>query len=263
MKHNIKIIGIITILFLLAQFTGLYISHIYFTKELPYDIQKPQFETKSSFVNIFSAVIIATLFAIVLIKFKAERLWRFWFFISVCFSLLISLSAFMRQEFALVIALIITFFKTIKHNIIVHNLSEIFIYGGLAAIFSQSLSIFSVSILLILISIYDMIAVWQTKHMVKLAKFQTKLNLFAGILIPYKYKKEEKTALLGGGDIGFPLLFASAVLKSYGLKSLIIPIITSVFLVMLFIFGKNNKFYPAMPFLSIGCFFGYMLVLLF
>ena len=263
MKHNIKIISIIVVLFLLAQFIGLYISHIYFTKDLPYDIQKPKFEAKSSFLNIFSAILIATLLAVILIRFKAEKLWRFWFFISVWFSLLISLSAFMRQEIAFFIALLATIFKVIKPNIIVHNLSELFIYGGLAALFSQSLSIFSVSILLVLISIYDMVAVWQTKHMIKLAQFQTKLNLFAGILIPYKYKKGEKTALLGGGDIGFPLLFAAAVLKNYGIKSIIVPIMTSIMLVMLFIFGKNNKFYPAMPFLSIGCFLGYILVLLF
>ena len=177
--------------------------------------------------------------------------------------MLISLSAFINQGLALLASLIIAIFKVIKQNIVIHNLSELFIYGGLAAIFSQSLSIFSVSILLILISIYDMIAVWKTKHMIKLAKFQTRLKLFAGLLIPYKYKKETKTAILGGGDIGFPLLFAAAVLKSYGIKSLIIPLVTASFLLMLFIYGKKNKFYPAMPFLSIGCFLGYFLVLIF
>src|SRR3989344_9269517 len=262
MKHNIKIISLIVLLFLLAQFMGLYISHIYSSKDLPLNLEKPKFEAKSSALSIFSSILIATLLAFALVKFKAEKLWKFWFFISVCFSLLISLSAFFKQEIALAIALVLTFFKVIKHNIFIHNLSELFIYGGLAALFSESLSVFSVSILLILISIYDMIAVWQTKHMIKLAQFQTKLNLFAGILIPYKEKKKERTALLGGGDIGFPLLFAAAVLKSFGLKALIIPITTSILLVMLFMFGKNNKFYPAMPFLSIGCFLVYMLVLL-
>ena len=107
-----------------------------------------------------------------------------------------------------------------------------------------------------------MIAVWKTKHMIKLANFQTRLKVFAGLLIPYKYGKDVKTAILGGGDIGFPLLFASAVLRVYGFKALLIPIATSVLLVMLFTFGKKNRFYPAMPFLSIGCFLGYVLVLL-
>ena len=108
-----------------------------------------------------------------------------------------------------------------------------------------------------------MIAVWKTKHMIKLAKFQTKLKLFAGLLIPYKSGREIKTAILGGGDIGFPLLFAAAVLKDpgIGIKALIIPLTTGLMLAALFFFGQKNKFYPAMPFLTIGCFLGYFIVL--
>ena len=262
MKHNIKIILILTTLFLIAQFIGLFISNIYFNKELPYDIQKPKFEENTSFANIFIAILIATVFAFALAKFKAEKLWKFWFFVSVLFALLISFNAFMDQRIALILALIVTIFKVLKPNIIVHNLAELFLYGGLSAIFSGSLTVFSASVLLILISIYDMIAVWKTKHMIKLAKFQAKLKLFAGLLIPYKHGKQEKTAILGGGDIGFPLLFAATVMKFYGLKALVIPLCASLSLLLLFFYGEKNKFYPAMPFLSIGCFFGLILVLL-
>ncbi len=262
MKHNLKIIAIMTVLFLLAQFVGLYIADFYAAKELPYDIQKPQFQERTSYISVFAAILIATFLATVLIKFNAEKLWKIWFFISVWFALLISFSAFIKQEIALLIALFVAILKVFKPNVIVHNFAEIFIYGGLAALFSHSLSIFAVSILLILISIYDMIAVWKTKHMIKLAKFQTRVKVFAGLLIPYKYKKQTKTAILGGGDIGFPLLFAATVLNFYGLKALFIPFTTGLLLVLIFIFGEKNKFYPAMPFLSNGCFLGYLFVLL-
>ncbi|MBI2672097.1 hypothetical protein HYX16_04140 [Candidatus Woesearchaeota archaeon] len=278
MKHNLKVVTILIVMFLIAQYIGLYISNTYtpsinnnyISKELPFGIQKPEFKQETSFISIFLAILIATVFAIVLIKFNAAKLWKVWFFLSVWFALLISFSVFLNQLFpsvvlveyiALIAAFIITIFKVVKHNIIIHNLSELFIYGGLAAIFAQSLSIFSVSMLLIFISIYDMIAVWQTKHMIKLAKFQTKLKLFAGFLIPYKEKKQIKTAILGGGDIGFPLLFASTVFKIFGFKALIIPLTTTLFLFLLFWYGQKNKFYPAMPFLSIGCFLGYFLVM--
>ncbi|MBS3171407.1 hypothetical protein J4449_02220 [Candidatus Woesearchaeota archaeon] len=262
MKHNFKIIALLILLFLSAQYIGLFISYKYFDRELPYNIEKPQFEEETSYVGIFLSILIVTFLAVMLIKMQAEKLWRIWFFLSVWFALLISFSVFIRQELAIILALIVTIFKVLRPNIFIHNAAELFIYGGLAAIFSSSLSVFSVSILLILISIYDMIAVWKTKHMIKLAKFQTKLKLFAGLLIPYKNKKETKTVILGGGDIGFPLLFASAVLKSFGLKALIVPITTSILLLALFFFGKKNHFYPAMPFLSVGCFLGYLVVLL-
>ena len=74
---------------------------------------------------------------------------------------------------------------------------------------------------------------------------------------------EVKTAILGGGDIGFPLLFAGVVMKTVGFtKVLIIPVVVSISLFILLYFAEKNKFYPAMPFLSAGCFLGYGLVTL-
>ena len=118
-----------------------------------------------------------------------------------------------------------------------------------------------------------MIAVWKTKHMIKLAKFQTKSRMFAGLLVPYqiphkiKTKESQKlepgrTAILGGGDMGFPLLFAGVVLKTSNfLNSFIIVLTTTLVLFLLFYFAEKKKFYPAMPFLSLGCLLGYLITL--
>ena len=133
--------------------------------------------------------------------------------------------------------------------VFVHNLTEVFIYGALAAIFVPIMNLFSAVILLIGISIYDFIAVRKTKHMIKLAKAQSKARVFAGLVIPYKLpgkvkkipKKKLKltkikTAILGGGDMGFPLLFAAVVMKETGFfKTLIIPVVVSIALFILLI----------------------------
>ena len=89
------------------------------------------------------------------------------------------------------------------------------------------MNLFAAFALMILLSIYDMYAVWTSKHMVSMAKFQTKSGVFAGVLMPYKLpsfkpraKKgvvKMKMAILGGGDLGFPLIFAGVVFKSVGL----------------------------------------------
>ncbi len=85
---------------------------------------------------------------------------------------------------------------------------------------------------------------------------------------PYKLKKVGiKTAILGGGDIGFPLIFAGVVMKDLMLvnpeligflKVLIIPVFVSIALLLLFLKSKKDKFYPAMPFIFAGCIVGFI-----
>ncbi len=143
-----------------------------------------------------------------------------------------------------------------------------------------------------------MYAVWKSKHMVALAKFTSSSQLFPGLLINYKKKgknthlvmipekieepppngkmkrKISKTqqAILGGGDMVFPLIFTGVVftgLMAVGyLKttafflSLLVTFGASVSLFLLLYLSKKKRFYPAMPFLTAGCFAGYGLVLL-
>ena len=116
---------------------------------------------------------------------------------------------------------------------------------------------------------YDMYAVWRSKHMIAMAKFQTKSGIFAGLLLPYQMpsltgskkgaKKSVRTAVLGGGDIGFPLIFAGTVLAASGfLSGLFVAIGATAALLVLLSFSQKNKFYPAMPFLTIGCAVGFL-----
>ena len=44
--------------------------------------------------------------------------------------------------------------------------------------------------------------------------------------------------------------------------ALIITLFVSLSLFLLFMASKKGKFYPGMPFLSAGCFLGYLIVLL-
>src|SRR3989338_8407762 len=92
--------------------------------------------------------------------------------------------------------------------------------------------------------------------MVKLMKFQSKLKLFAGLLIPYK----NNIAVLGGGDLGFPLLFAGILLKDYGFKSIIVSVTAAIALAILLYKSEKKKYYPAMPFLTAGCLVGYLIL---
>jgi len=272
MKHSKNIIAILIILFLAAQYTGLFIVNSYSTQEtqiiegkevvkttwepLPYNIERPHFKEETSYLPMLILILITTFLVMLVLKFRAEWLWKAWFFLAVVFCLTIAFNSFMKETLAFALAIVLTIFKVFKRNPITHNISEIFIYGGLVAVFAPIMNISSIIILLLLISAYDFIAVFKTKHMISMAKFQARMKLFAGLLIPYK---KNKIAVLGGGDIGIPLLFAAIVMKTNFLGALIIPIFAALALLYLMISGDKNKFYPAMPYLTIGCLIGYLI----
>jgi len=295
MKHSLKITIVLIVVFFLAQIAGLAVTNEYIdhnaTQEtgnvtwvsLPYNIERPQMEGGAAFTSIIIAILIGTLLVFVLIKFGKVMWWKIWFLLAVIFCLSVSFSAFIPQMVAFALAIFLGVYKIFRPTIIIHNLTEIFIYGGLAAIFVPILNIYWGFALLIAISIYDAIAVWKSKHMISLAKFQTKSKVFAGLLIPYKRIKKSpkmlkkinlkkikvKSAVLGGGDIGFPLIFSGIVMKDLMLQKpevigllivLLMPICISIALGFLLIKGKQNRFYPAMPFLTVGCIAGFILV---
>ena len=123
--------------------------------------------------------------------------------------------------------------------------------------------------------IYDIYAVWHSQHMAHMAQFQASSGIFAGLLLPYLPKKivlthqparetkHIRTAILGGGDIGFPMIFAGVVMKTAGVpSSLLIALGATVALFGLLWYGQKKRFYPAMPFLTVGCLAGYALSLL-
>lgn len=288
MKHTLRITLFLVLVFLLAQFIGLMVVNQYIDKqktaetgvtaykELPFGMERPEVEPNTSFIMVVAGILVGTVILLIFIRFQVLNLWKYWFFAAVMMGLSIAFASVLPSWMAIVLGAGLAAWKVFRPNIIVYNLGELFVYGGLAAIFVPVLNLFSATVMLILISIYDMYAVWKSKHMITLAKSMNKEKVFAGLLIPYTLKgivmkkedgiadkahKKVQMAILGGGDIGFPLMFAGAAMKSVGLAwSLVIPLFTAMALFLLLLNGKPKKFYPAMPFLTIGCLVGYGIV---
>ena len=260
MKHTFRITFLLLFLFLVAHGVGLLVLDAYQIREYPYGFQPPQIEsTSASLVEIFVSLIIMTALVLILIRFRARRIWKVWFLVSLVVTLLLSLAAFIPRGYALMIAAGLGLWRIFKNNVYLHNFTEMFVYGGLAALFVPILNVISISILLLVIAVYDYIAVYKTKHMVAMAKFQTKEKVFAGLFIPY----QKKAAILGGGDIGFTLLFSGVMLQQFGWWAAVIAsLLSGIALLTLLLISKKNKFYPAMPYISIGCFIGYGIIIL-
>ena len=298
MKHNLKITAIILIMFVITQFIGIYVVNHYLSEEnkLPFGLETPEIEKASDYSIFFGAIIIAFIIAIFLFfflaKFKIEFILKLWFFVVVVIALSISFFSitgnfdkfvFGIPLIAVLVALPLAIIKIYRRNFLVHNFSELLIYPGIAAVFVPLLNVYTVIGLLVLISIYDMWAVWHTGIMQKMAKYQiNKLKIFSGFFVPYlskqvrtKIKKWKKTlkkselkkkkikiniAILGGGDIVFPIITAGVMLKTLGLVPAILVILGATLgLAALFLFSKKKKFYPAMPFITGGIIVGIVL----
>ncbi len=288
-------------MFIVTQIIGLYINQHYLAEEnnLPYGLEPPQVtdETAVSFlVSLIISFVIAILLVIALMSIKYAWIMRTWFFVVIVLGLGITINAFMSKIaypnswiIALIVAAILGYFKIFKRDIFVHNVTELLIYPGISAIFVPIFNIWTIIILLIIISLYDIWAVWHSGIMQKMAKFQiNKLKLFSGFFVPYadkeardkiallkqKYKnskipesviKKKKIkvnlAILGGGDVIFPIIAAGVALKTFSSiwASVFVIIGATIALFYLFLFSKKKKFYPAMPFITAGIFLGLLI----
>lgn len=304
MKHPVHPTALIITIFVVAQLCGLGLLAADLTTSTDADgtisvdysesVAGPRPETSGagSLTFLLVGVAIGTALLLVLAKFKLHAFWKIWYFGAVWVAMAIAVGAVIPAGWAYALAAALAAWKIFKPNVVVHNLTEILIYTGLAFLIVPIFDVLWASILLLAIAVYDAIAVWKSKHMISLANFQTESKLFAGLQIPYssggkpqavpapakKPKKKKRatrtghTAILGGGDIAFPLLFSGAVLewlvtKGYApvdayLLTLTIVITAAISLAGLFVFAKKDRFYPAMPFLAAGCFAGLGIVAL-
>ncbi len=338
MKHNWTVTLMLVTLFVLSQVAGLWLLNRESTVSIDPKTNmtavmfndtavgaRPETTGSGSLIYILIAIAIGTGLVLLIVKFGRTNLWRSWFFLAVWMALGVSIGALIKfhlwfnYDVAMLLALILTVWKIFKPNIFVHNITEVLMYAGIGLIIVPLFDVMWAVILLLIISVYDMYAVWKSKHMVKMAEFQTQSKVFAGLMIPYKMDSKSKkveifasvdknirnsnssevkrigapkiragktsptNAILGGGDIAFPLIFIGSVMNGIILKlslanptltlsaikgiaflqSSVIILTATIALTLLFVFAKKGKFYPAMPFLTAGCLVGWAITLLF
>jgi len=290
MKYDLRTMLTLVLIFFLTQFIGLEILYKDISikigptgeKEITHSETvlgpRPEITGWETFAWLISGIVISTALILVIVWLKKVLWWKGLFFISIFLTISLALGVFMPTQYAFLLAFVIAALKLYRPNLFIHNIAQILMYAGIAILLVPLFDITWIIALLIVISLYDIYAVFKSKHMVKMALFQTKSKLFAGITIPLKRAKKVKgkkvkmrEAIIGGGDVAFPLLFAGVVMESLMksasisigmafLKVLIIPIIVSLTLLVLLIKGEEGKFYPGMPFITTGCLIGYAII---
>lgn len=155
-----------------------------------------------------------------------------------------------------------------------HDLAIMFGIAGISALLGASLTPTVAAVLLAVLSLYDIYAVFRSRHMVAMADRMIESGAVFGFLIPMHWRdlfltghqamKGERVMLLGSGDVGLPLvLAASAVSTSLGaaLGAGLGSLLGLGVMHWLFISGKGRAM-AALPPVAAGAIIGYLVATL-
>ena len=303
-----KSVLVIVLIFLIIQILGLYIGNIYEQAIKAEEVPPPEIIPGVSSNNpeisffLFAYIIVVTVIILFVIRVKKSflrGLEAFVVFISswLTFSLLIPFPIqtiwgslidylvsplgplgyvlFSILSLDLIFALILTIWKVLRPTIISQDVAAIFSGSGVGALLGLSLGIVPCIIFIIILSVYDFVSVFITKHMVSMAKAVTERPMAFTIAAPHKFKEAKYIPIkkakkkvhvfqLGLGDIIIPLMFSVSVLNRFTIfHSIIIMIgsLTGLLLLTIYITRKPQAL-PALPFVCTGALAGYLISLL-
>jgi len=210
-------------------------------------------------------------------KFKKTRgvIFKVLFLIAVGMGGLLLLQQWIPAPWALLAVIILVAGWWKIHSVALHDLLVVLGIAGAGSLLGLSFPPYLVVLLLIAFSVYDFIAVYKTKHMVKMAKAMVEAGSVVGLIVPSRVKDFKmnvdrvspggKFLIVGGGDVVFPLVLCVSLVPSGVINSLIVALFSLLGLGLSFwVFAsqKIKKPIPALPPISVGAIMGYLVVIL-
>ncbi len=218
--------------------------------------------------------LIATLLMLFFLKvFKGKLMFEAFFSGAIIFGAQGPLGIIFVKFTAFLGAIAIVALRFIYPRIWTQNIAIIIGIAGIAASLGMSVKPLMALIILILLSIYDIIAIYKTRHMIKLFKGMAKRGAVLALVIPkdfsswfYKFeiikpKNKNEFIFLGTGDLALPIFFAVSAF-SQGIKFSLFIIFGAVvgFTVnhLIFINQKEKRPIPALPAIAFFSILGYV-----
>lgn len=209
------------ILFSLTLFLGIFAvkNYIPVTEEIV--LKPPSF----SWGNVVVAIIFVIVFILLSLKFKRLNSIFFKFFLAllVFSGSQIIAGAIFASPWDLIAIGIITVLFLMVHNVFIHNLGIVIGIAGISSTLGRAISPEIGIGLLVILSFYDILAVYWTKHMVSMAKGMIESGAIFGFVVPFEWKDlfyhkhearqkiGEKFMILGSGDVGLPAILVSSI----------------------------------------------------
>jgi len=211
------------------------------------------------------------------LKLKKEKstIFRLIFIFVVFFGGSLFLQIWISDILALVLMGFLVLWWVKKPSVLIQDICMILAIAGVGSSLGVTFTPLAVVFLLIIFSIYDFIAVYKTKHMVKMAKEMIENKAILALVIPqtpYGFKENlgeiklgGQFLILGGGDVIFPLLLSASLISQGVVDSFIVAIFAVVGLSVSFYIFSSQKFrqaIPALPPIALFSIIGFLITLI-
>jgi presenilin-like A22 family membrane protease len=200
------------LLFFIVQTVGLYVAQQLFLMGL----SQPQYGLAINDVGnafyLFGTILLMTIIILVLLKLKRTKKMLWLIEAMAIFSTtIIVLSVFFPTNDYIVLGatlLILAWRYTHIQSILFRDFVSLIAVSGAGSYIGISFGLTPIFAFIIILALYDIIAVFYTKHMVTIGQEATSNNYAFTVAIPTKEHKFE----LGNGDLVIPLAVASSIL---------------------------------------------------
>jgi presenilin-like A22 family membrane protease len=271
---NLKSFLVSLLPFAVTQILGVYVAWRF----LPETLKINPITIKD--VDIWSLiylVVFMAVFTFIVIKFKkvGTVFYKVLLIFLVFSGVQAILSIWLNSISSMVFSAIFNLVFWLARNVIMQNIAMVLTLAGIGAVLGLSIDPLLAVAILVILSFYDIIAVYKTRHMITMAQDMMQSGALFGFIIPQKASgfKEKTTQIvpgdqfmvLGSGDVVLPLLLtASLVRQSMGqaLIVLVFSLLGLLFMNLVFTNQKIRRPMAALPPIAALTIIGYLVALL-
>ncbi len=223
----------------------------------------------------FSALVIALFVWAILNKHRASRIiFKLFFWLVIIGGAQIVFSVFLSPLSALLLTVLLVVLMVKVRSVLMQNFAVLLAMAGMGAVLGLSISPLIAVWALLILSFYDIIAVYVTKHMVKMAQGMAESGAIFGFIVPLKWSrfrehvkkiKPGKFMILGSGDITLPLVMAVSAISISMAHAWIVALFSmgGLFLThLLFVNQTQRRPMAALPPIAMMAIVGYLVALL-
>lgn len=172
--------------YLIVQFFGLFSA--WKVLKIP-GIQEQIEKQKVSWLDLIISIIFGAIIILLVLKFlKQKTPYKIFFGLLFFLGTFYTLNIWLPLIFSLILTVIIFWLHQRWSRIITHNLIITLTITWASVLLGLVISPWQMVIILLILSAYDMIAVWKTKHMIRMFKGLAEKGVIFALIIPTKVK---------------------------------------------------------------------------